>query len=177
MKLIALIFLLSFVKVNGQQINDSSIGFKYFSIGDSINKYENQLEISSKSKIGNILKFLPAETKMVSTGQVKFNHASITFDSVKKVNAIIFSKAYLKTDPGNGKKKAESEYNSLIDFLSEELSTKADVYLPGTDSGKYQISKSMIWTIGERKYYLTKILVRNNKKHKNNIGLLILSVY
>src|SRR6476661_2432604 len=92
-----------------QNISNKSKVFELFSIGDSIQKFNNSLSCGHHSTdleivdlsgrlYCKVFQYLPAIKDSVDVGGVKFSNVLLFPDSLKFLTAVEFNKIYLNTD-------------------------------------------------------------------------------
>ncbi len=172
-----ILFLLISLEATCQQEKDSSINYKYFAIGDSIIKYDGQTyiiehQLPFPKDSNTIFQFSPAETNLISVGDVKFDKTALVTNSTKKVDKVFFSKGF---ETKSGRDLAIREFNYLVDFMSTDLKIQPEIYGPCAKDDNLQFCKCMRW-LSEKAIYQLNIGVFK-KKHQETVAMLSLSLY
>ena len=157
--------------------NNSRI-FEVFSIGDSIQKFNNLLSCGTHSDDLEIVdlrgrlncrvfSYLPAIKNPVDAGGVKFYSVLLFPDSLKFITAIAFNKTYLNTNTSiNPRIIAKKDYSALEEFISSSLQLKGKKYKEHHKKGEFS---GLIWLKDGTKYLLRKYDLAKRKKKISQI--------
>jgi len=162
-----------------QNISNKSKVFELFSIGDSIQKFNNSLSCGHHSTdleivdlsgrlYCKVFQYLPAIKDSVDVGGVKFSNVLLFPDSLKFLTAVEFNKIYLNTDTSiNPEIIAQKDYSILEEFISSFLQLKGKQYKE--DHKKGEPFSGLIWIKDGNKYLLRKQDLAKRKKNVSQI--------
>jgi hypothetical protein len=153
--------------------------FELFSIGDSIQKFNNSLSCGdhsddfeivdlSGSLYCKVFQYLPAIKDPVDVGGVKFSSVLLFPDSLKFITTIDFNKIYLNTDTSiNLMIIAQKDYNTLVEFITSFLQLKGKKHKE--DHKKGEPFSGLMWLKDGNKYLLRKYDLAKRKKKVSQI--------
>lgn len=162
-----------------QHISNKPTVFELFSIGDSIQKFNNLLSCGQNSEDFKIVdvtgkldcqvfKYLPAVKDSVDVGGVKFSDVLLFPDSLKLITTIGFLRTYLDTDsPVNPVIMAKEDYTALEQFITSFLQLKGKKYKE--DRKKGESFSGLVWIKDGTKYLLRKYDLAKRKKMVSQI--------
>lgn len=162
-----------------RHISNKATVFELFSIGDSIQKFNNLLSCGENSEdfkmvdvTGKldcqVFKYLPAVKDSVDVGGVKFSWVFLFPDSLKLITTIGFLRTYLNTDsPANPVIMAKEDYTALEQFITSFLQLKGKKYKE--DRKKGESFSGLVWIKDGTKYLLRKYDLVKRKKMVSQI--------
>jgi len=172
--ILLLLFSLSSFCQSFQNISNKPKVFELFSIGDSIQKFNNSLSCGHRSDdleivdlsgklYCKVFQYLPAIKDPVDVGGIKFSSVLLFPDSLKFITAIAFTRTYLNTDTSiNPGIIAQKDYNQLVEFITSFLQLKGKKYKE--DHKKGEPFSGLIWIKDSNKYLLRKHDLSKRKK-------------
>ena len=161
-----------------ENISKKPAVFELFSVGDSIQKFNNSLSCGHHSSDVEIVdlngrlsckvfQYLPARKDSVDIGGVKFPNVLLFPDSLKLITAISFHKSYLNNDTIDPWLIAQKDYSKLEEFITLFLQSKAKKYKE--DHKKREPIFGLIWIKDGNKYLLRKYDLAKRKKKISQI--------